>query len=422
MNIWIITIGEPILIDGSDVRLLRSGILCNKLLDNNCKVVFFNSTFNHVSKKHRFLKNTIIKYTSQLDFILLKSIGYKKNISLSRLIDHFFLARNFKKKIQNIEKPDLIFCSMPTIELSYFAVRYGKKNNIPVIIDVRDLWPDIFHMNTTNIFKKKLLQIIFYPSQIKLKYIFSNCTSIVAITNSFLNWAESKTEKSLYLKNDYFFLSNDNHILSEVDRNTAKLFWDNLGITNNKSDFNICLFASFGNVIDLETILKTSEILNQTNFNVRFIICGIGLRYEYYKTITNTNSNIVFPGWVNKFQIVELMQRSHFGILPYKNYFDFKMSIPNKVFEYFSQGLPILTCLRGEVEILINKFKCGVMFNEGDYLDLAKKIILQKENYNEINYKQICTEVYNSNFHPVKIYNNLYNHIIEIKKLHDEFK
>ena len=40
-------------------------------------------------------------------------------------------------------RPDLILCSYPTIELSVEAVRYGRTHGIPVVLDVRDLWPDI---------------------------------------------------------------------------------------------------------------------------------------------------------------------------------------------------------------------------------------------------------------------------------------
>ena len=117
MKIWIVTIGEPTLLDSKNPRLLRSAILANKLTEKEIDVTFFNSTFDHTQKKHRFSKNTEIKHKEFLKYFFLKSTGYKKNISLLRLIDHFFIARNFKKVINKLALPDLIFCSMPTIEL-----------------------------------------------------------------------------------------------------------------------------------------------------------------------------------------------------------------------------------------------------------------------------------------------------------------
>ena len=48
-------------------------------------------------------------------------------------------------------KPDIIVVSLPTIEFSYEACRYGEKNNVPVIVDVRDLWPDSFKQNSRGV-------------------------------------------------------------------------------------------------------------------------------------------------------------------------------------------------------------------------------------------------------------------------------
>ena len=94
MYIWIITIGEPIPLDPGEPRLHRSGSLAVKLSSNNHKVIWFNSTFDHFKKKHRYDKNKTLKYNN-LTIELLKSTGYKKNVSLWRFIDHWGVAKQF---------------------------------------------------------------------------------------------------------------------------------------------------------------------------------------------------------------------------------------------------------------------------------------------------------------------------------------
>lgn len=54
MNIWLVTIGEPLPIDEGNYRLLRVGILANLLVKKNHNVIWWTSTFNHIEKKTLF--------------------------------------------------------------------------------------------------------------------------------------------------------------------------------------------------------------------------------------------------------------------------------------------------------------------------------------------------------------------------------
>lgn len=412
MNVWIVTIGEPTLLDHKDSRLLRSEILCDKLVKKGNNVTFFNSTFHHVEKIHRYKKNTIIKYNDKLKYIFIKSLGYKKNISLTRLIDHIFIASKFKNLIKTLEKPDIILCSMPTIELAFQSVKYGNNNNIPVIIDIRDLWPDIFYLYQKSNLKKLIFRLIFSYSNFKLRNALSNCSSIIGITDPIVKWAESKTKTNNFIKNKSFFLTK--HFNNNTDQNLeiAAEFWDNLGVVN--SDFNISLCASFNSVIDFDTIINAASLLNNTNPNVKFILCGDGEKFDTIRKQTSEHKNIIVPGWINSSQIEILMLRSKFGLLPYRNTFDFKMSIPNKVSEYLSYGLPVLTCLKGSVEDLITEHKCGVVYIESDPIDLAKKVRNNVKYYYNNTFKKNAFILYKNKFEPNNIYENMYNHLMYI--------
>jgi glycosyltransferase involved in cell wall biosynthesis len=67
---------------------------------------------------------------------------------------------------------------------------------------------------------------------------------------------------------------------------------------------------------------------------------------------------VLFPGWLNTPQIRHVMSISDIGVMPY-NSPDFHMNMPNKVAEYFSGGLPILSCTEGEVRALLEREGCG---------------------------------------------------------------
>ena len=56
----------------------------------------------------------------------------------------YLIGCKFYKYAQEEVKPDIILSSLPTLKLSLSAVEYGKKMNIPLVLDMRDMWPDVF--------------------------------------------------------------------------------------------------------------------------------------------------------------------------------------------------------------------------------------------------------------------------------------
>ncbi|MZG56176.1 glycosyltransferase WbuB, partial [Photobacterium sp. CAIM 1937] len=121
-----------------------------------------------------------INVSDNLSMIFLHSeIEYKKNISIKRIINHRQVGVEFFNQSKDKVKPDLIFCAYPTIDLAYEVTKFGKENNIKTIIDIRDLWPDIFVDAIPKPFKP-FGSFLLSPLIKKSKYIFSNCDAITA--------------------------------------------------------------------------------------------------------------------------------------------------------------------------------------------------------------------------------------------------
>jgi hypothetical protein len=59
---------------------------------------------------------------------------------------------------------------------------------VPVIIDVRDLWPDIF-VDVVPFGLRTLMKIALYPLRKSARYVFNNCSGIVGISPGYLMWA-----------------------------------------------------------------------------------------------------------------------------------------------------------------------------------------------------------------------------------------
>ena len=162
MKIWLLQSSEPMPVVNPEQRLFRTGMMAEELSKRGHDVIWFCNTFEHYTKKQMFNNDTLVVVKNNYRLFLPHARSYKRNISLSRIINHKTLAKKFKKQIKNMDKPDLIYASFPIIGYAYEAVKYGKKNNIPVIVDIRDLWPDIFKHNLNKFLKVLATPYIFF--------------------------------------------------------------------------------------------------------------------------------------------------------------------------------------------------------------------------------------------------------------------
>jgi glycosyltransferase involved in cell wall biosynthesis len=82
--------------------------------------------------------------------------------------------------------------------------------------------------------------------------------------------------------------------------------------------------------------------------------------------------NVRFAGWIDRPKLVVLAERSMAALAPYRNREDFRMSLPNKVLDALSLGLPILSPLQGEVAALLAARDVGLRYDEGSGASLAR--------------------------------------------------
>lgn len=377
MKIWLCKHSEQIALNHTD-RHFRFSLISKELSYRNHEVIWWASRFSHTTKT--LLPVEIDRMENGTKLILLEGIKYSRNLSIKRVINHYQLGKNFNEKSRKVEKPELIYASVPTLDFAYKAVRYALKNRIPIIIDILDLWPDVFKdLIPINGLKNNLI-INYYEK--KLLYILENASAIIGITEGYLNWAESK-------------LSN-----KEIVSKVFPLGFENLNnitININKNDRLRIIFAgTIGYHFDLETVLKAASKLNFIDFE----IVGDGDLFAKYKKAYDSYNNIHFHGWLEKKELHSLLISSDLGIAPYNNSKNFTLNIPNKPFEYLAHGLPVITCLKGETMKMLNYSSSGYFYKENNVNNLVDLIINISKNRDKLYQKSLSS---------IKIFNEKYN-------------
>jgi glycosyltransferase involved in cell wall biosynthesis len=411
--IWILHTGEPLPTDKDISRPMRAINLTNKLIEKGHKVILWSSSFNHQIKEHRSRDYKQLKVNDNLEVRLIPSCGYKKNISIKRLIDHAQLGYNLKnilKKEKN--KPDIAFLGFPPIEINFVMSNWLSKNKIPFLVDVKDLWPDVFIENLIG-WKKKVLKFFLFFYFFATKKIYNQATGITTITDNFLkkieDFSQRKTNKFNKVYPTVSDLTVKNYDLSSIEN-----WWNDMGVYDDNI-FKVVYVGNLSSNIDLLEIKKAAQSFKKKDIKIQFIICGSGDHLQIFKDMMHGLDSVIFPGRVNKEQVSVLAKRSNAWLIPYFNKKNFQLGLPNKTFDALYFGIPILSSLEGGVKNLIIKNEIGMFY---DKINSLEKCIIQLysdpklQTLMSINAKKLYDEKFEFN----NVYDNLIIHLESIIK------
>jgi glycosyltransferase involved in cell wall biosynthesis len=413
MNVWIFQSGEPLHLDTDNPRPMRAMNLANSLILKGHNVIIWSSDFYHQKKIHRTksYKKKIIN--ERLEIRLIPSTGYKKNFSISRLFDHFILAYNLKKTM-NLEKnlPDVAFIGYPPIETAFIMAGWLKKKKIPFLLDVKDQWPSIFVEKAPK-FLIPFIKVILTPYFMIAKKTFRDSSGICAMSKSFLDWSISFSDRKKSKFDIIAPLTSPNDQLTKEEEEQAYSWWFKKNILQNNI-FRVMFVGSFSRAFDFELILKAAKILKDESINCEFILCGDGELNLKLRENSKKYENIKIIEWIDKSKILALSKLSSAYIAPYKNVQNFTTNIPNKIIDAYRLGMPLLSPLQGEVEILITNYKTGFVYSDARFLVNKIKLL--------INDKDLCEcisnnakNLYDEKFEFNKVYNNLIYNLEELK-------
>jgi glycosyltransferase involved in cell wall biosynthesis len=369
-RVWIITVGEPLPLGAKRSRLWRTGLLSQILADRGHEVVWWTSRVDHFTKTYFAVNGETATVGANLTIRFLNGHLYKKNISVRRQINHWQIATEFRRLSGVAPRPDLILCSYPTIELSKEAVRLGQRHGIPVIVDVRDLWPDELETHIPG-FLRPLGRLALRPMYTDAAAALRGATGLTATSEGYLHWAlaiagRARTPFDGVFTHGYPAPPNVAAAGGTEERN----WLEGLGLGGEE---HIFWFAgTFVGSIDLETVIEAARRLVARR-DILFVISGSGQKDEALRNQARGLPNVVFTGWLSDSQLRAMAKRASVGLAPYTS--NSRVSLTNKLFEYMAFGLPVLNSHPGEARTLIEAAKCGRYYVSGSPESLIEEVL-----------------------------------------------
>jgi glycosyltransferase involved in cell wall biosynthesis len=268
--------------------------------------------------------------------------------------------------------PDIVFCCLPTLELAEQAVRYGQVTGTPVLIDIRDLWPD-HYLTLVPQWARGLLKVTLFSEFRRVRALLRKATGITAISRTYLEWALRYCGRKCQVTDGVFQMGYPvlpaSLKLQANARREALVYQYSF----KPGDLVLTFVGTFVSSFNFLTVVEAARYFEQAGYkNVRFVFVGGGEAESHLRTQTKGLSNATFTGWFDQVSIAAILSVSTAGLVPYSE--DASMSLPNKPFEYMAAGLPLLSSLHGELEVMIRDEQIGLQYEAGNAGSLIEKI------------------------------------------------
>ena len=393
MNIWIV---NHYAIPPSMGGLVRHYYFSKYLQKEGHKVKIFTSSKIHNTNINIIDNKSLYKEIDEdgVLYTFVRNRDYKGNgiDRIINLLDFPFKTWKALKVFVKKEKPDIIYASSPDLFTVLFALVFGKTRKIPVVVEVRDLWPESI-VAYNNISGRNVIIKILYMLE---KWIYIKADGIIFTMAGGKEYIEKRRWSKKVNLNKVF------HVNNGVDVEEFDFQAEHYSIRDeeldNDSYFKVVYTGSIRHANGVDKIVEVAALLQrQGEDGIRFLIYGDGNEKQKLENICKERrlKNIFFKGKVEKKFIPYILSHSNLNYMHGINTEIMRYGCsPNKLFDYIASEKPILSDLSPKYD-LIKEYGLGKTLRNPMAEQVADAIIkfsqMTEDDYNRI--KDNCRKV-----------------------------
>jgi len=331
-------------------------------------VTRIESDFLHFEKRQRIS----FKYNS----VIVPTRPYKKNLSFTRMLSHYEFARKAVQEAMKIS-PDLLYVLLPPNALAKYSSYYKSvKNDITLIFDLIDLWPETLPVNyLKDAFPFQIWRNLRDKFLNKADYIISECDLYLKVLHGkFINIPTA----TLYLARNASDIVSYPKYISE--------------------DVHICWLGSINNIIDISGIVDLIKIISLYKPVVFHIIGDGESKISLIHESKKAGATVVDHGVIyDRAQKQVIFDQCRIALNMMKD--SVCVGLTMKSIDYFEAGVPLVNSIPGDTAELVEKYKSGFNINKNNLNEIAKQIaMMEYEDYLKIhnNTRQVFLDTFTS--------------------------
>lgn len=329
--------------------------------DGHFDLEVISSTFRHQTKMQRDMTQ-IKQIKAPYKVTLLPEPSYSQNISVKRIWAHHCLAKRIVKYLQERKRPDVIICSVPSLSVGSAVTKFAVKNNVKVIVDIQDLWPEAYKM-ALNI--PILSDVLFFPMMVQANRIYQRADRISAVSETYVNrglYNNKKASDGLSL-----YIGTDSKLVAQSIQGCH--------VEKNPNEFWVGYVGALGHSYDICSVIDAISILNQKGIrNIVFKVMGEGTLMEHFQQYAAEKKvKCDFTGFLAYGEMMATLMACDVAVNPIVG--TSVSSIINKVSDYAMAGIPVINTQNSpEYRALIERYGCGINCKNGNAQDIANAI------------------------------------------------
>lgn len=371
-------------------------MLAQRLLAKGHKVEWWCSNFSHTRKAFRQNQPDITEIEPGFTIRTVPALGYQRHVSRARLRDHRFVAAQWRSRAEREEAPDIIVASYPTIELCENAALFSREHNVPLLIDIRDQYPDLYWENAP-FGLSRIVRAFCAGARNQASRALSGAVGITANGPEVVDWGLAYAGRVRGPLDRSLYMSYDPPPVSDTDRERAIKFWREY-----EGKAIVAYTGMIGQTIEVGPIMHAVASLP----DVQFVFAGGGDGLKQAQAWAQGFSNVHFTGWLQTPEIERLLEIATIGIVPYRDRANFEKGITNKPVEYLAHSLPVVTSLqRGPLVNMLLQADAGRSYRNAEPATLAKVISEMLNDSEGLGLmRKNARGVFDENFHPGKVF------------------
>ncbi len=345
--------------------------ICDVFSNGEYEILYITANFSHATKQKRGYPSEIIKYNNYTNIILLPTREYQKHIGIRRLLWLQDFCKGLSKLFEEKQKIDLVYYPAPLIFGDYSIAKFKKKLNFKLIVDIRDLWPEIIINKYKLKIIRNILNIILLPVYISRNIAVKNSEAITAPSKAYLEKIGCPEKINCVV---YYSPVDVNQLMINMQKNIE------LPINKHEEEYWVVMSGTLGSGLDDHALIEAARLLKKNNAEVKIIITGSGEKEEILLNAKTKYSldNLVYLGVLPIEKLHKLYKYADIGLSAYKS--GSTIVMPTKAYDYILAGLIIVNSIEGDFSEFINYNKIGLNYNSSDGKDLVRCIMTIKNN------------------------------------------
>lgn len=312
----------------------RSAVLVGALQEAGHDVSVLTSTDSLIGAPEGCLSHSNITYFETFPLV--------EKTFINRLRNNFGGAREAVKVSERLGDFDVVVCTTPPLLLTVSAVKISKRKQAKLVLDVRDIWPDVAYemgnFSSTSIYGR-------FFERVALKaYAAADLVSTVTI-------GKVEKLKRRVPKGRVILVPNGiDETLLENEEDPALVSRLRL------DDGQLCVYVgNIGLAQGLGTLLDIAKV----RYSVRFLLFGDGAdKAGLQKRVKDEGiNNVEFCGKVDERSVYTVLRHADVAFVPLVSS-RLRDSIPTKMYEAFACGCPVLLAAEGDAADLLDA--CGL--------------------------------------------------------------